>query len=224
MVSACGGGDDDSESDDEAATATTTPALAATTTTVAATTTTAAPTTTTLPPLVLVTDGATIVVANASGVDGAAGRMTNALEVVGFTAADATNSSEGPLATTKVYYDPDVAEAQAVAESLREALGGGDIEVLELTVPAPLTDPDSIGDASVLLAMGNDTADKSLDELQGRVPPAEETADDDSDDDTSDDADDDATEDDDTDATEDDGTDDTGDDDAGETDDESSDG
>ena len=173
LLPACGG--DDDEATEESSTTTTIAGTAVTSTTVAPTTTMAA-TTTTLAPLVLVTEGATIVVANASGVNGAAGRMSDALEVVGFTAADPTNSSEGPLSVTKIYYDPDIAPAKAVADSLREALGAGDIEVLELTVPAPLTDPDTIGDANILVAIGNDVADKSLDELQGRVPSTDDSA------------------------------------------------
>ena len=173
-LSACGGDDDDGAAA-SSSTTTTIASLGATSTTVARTTT-VAPATTTLPALVLVTDGATIVVANASGVDGAAGRMTDALEEAGFAAADATNSSEGPLSTTKIYYAPDDAAAKAVADSVREALGAGDIEVLELTVPAPLSDPDSIGEASVLVAIGNDVADKPLDVLQGRRAGTDDSA------------------------------------------------
>lgn len=139
---------------------------ASTTTLAPATTTTAAPTT--LPPLELVTEGATLIVANASGIDGAAGRMTDALAAVGFSTGEAANSSEGQLNTTKVYYDAEDPNAEAVAESVREALGGGDVELLPLTTPAPLQDPE-IGDATIVVAMGNDTADKSLDELQGRT-------------------------------------------------------
>lgn len=169
LVAACGG-DDDAESPASTSAPSQTVTIAPTST--LAPTTTVATTTTTLPPLELVTDGATVVVANASGVDGAAGRMSDAIAIAGFSIGDATNSSEGQISTSKIYYDPDNANALAVANSLREALGGGDIEVLELTVPAPLGDPDALGDASIILAMGNDTADKTLDELQGRVAPA----------------------------------------------------
>lgn len=183
LVTACGGDDDDAAGDATTTTIGSTVTLAPTTTRATATTTTV-PATTTLPPLELVTEGATVVVANASGIDGAAGRMTDALGAVGFTTGTATNSSEGQINTSKIYYDPDNEDARAVAESLREALGGGDIEVLELTVPAP-TESGEIGDASILVAMGNDTADKSLDELQGRLPTADDTADD-TDEDTSD--------------------------------------
>lgn len=180
-LGACGGDDDDADAD-TSSTTTTPSSNTLSPVTEATTTTTAPPTTTTLPPLELVTEGATVVVANASGINGSAGRMTDALAIAGFTTGEATNSSEGPLATSKIYYDPDDADAKAVADSLRQALGGGDIEVLELTVPAPLSDPETIGDASVLLAMGDDTADKTLDELQGRE------SSDDSGDDASDDS------------------------------------
>jgi len=63
-----------------------------------------------------------------------------------------------------------------VAESLRDALGGGDIQLLEMGVPAPVESGD-IGDASIVILMGNDTADTPLDELQGcAAPPAEESS------------------------------------------------
>ncbi len=165
-IVACGGDDDD---DADSSTTTSTVASAAPTTTVVrATTTTAAPTTTTT--LALVTEGATVVVANASGINGAAGRMTDQLAVAGFTTGDATNSTESQLEVTKIYYDPENTNAMAVADSLRAALGGGDISVEELTVPAPVESGD-VGEASVLVAMGNDTADKTLAELQGLVAP-----------------------------------------------------
>lgn len=181
-LSACGGDDDDA-----AATTTAAPVdVAPATTSTLAPATTTTPPTTTLPPLVLVTEGASLVVANASGIDGAAGRMTEALAAVGFSTGDAANSTEGQLNTTKVYYDADDPAAEAVASSVRDALGGGDIELLPLTTPAPLEDPE-IGDATIVVAMGNDTADKSLDELQGRtVADDAEASDEDSD--TEDDA------------------------------------
>jgi hypothetical protein len=174
VLGACGGGDDDASDD---STTTTTASTTEPQNTTAPTTTAAPTTTTTSPPLDLVTEGATVVVANASGIDGAAGRMTDALIEVGFTTGTPTNSSEGPIEISKIYYDPANAQAKPVADSVRDALGGGDIEVLELVVPAP-TDTGEIGDATVLVAMGNDTADKPLDELQGRVAaPEESTAD-----------------------------------------------
>ena len=178
VVAACGGGDDDSSD----ATTTTAAEVVATAapTTVPAPTTTAAPVTSVAPEVDYVTEGATVVVAN-----GAAGRLSERLAVVGYDMAEATNSADtvSNLATTQIYYDPAVEAALAVAESLQQALGGGDIEVLEVSVPA-LTSSGELGEASVLVLMGDDVADKTLDELQGRAPATPE--DDESDTDTSD--------------------------------------
>jgi hypothetical protein len=165
-LGACGG-------DDDAATSTTSTTIAPvviTSTTAAAPVTTVAPTTvpTTVP---LVTEGAKLIVANASGINGAAGRMTDALATAGFSTGDATNSTDGQLATSKVYYDPANPDALAVANSVRAALGGGSIEVLEMGTPAPV-ESGEVGDSSIVLAMGNDIADKTLAELQGLVAPA----------------------------------------------------
>ncbi len=55
-----------------------------------------------------------MVVANASGINGAAGRMTDALGRRRLHhRGSATNSSEGQLETTKIYYDPANENAQA---------------------------------------------------------------------------------------------------------------
>lgn len=171
-LAACGGDDDDAATSSTTATTlapgTTVPVTAAPQPTATATT---APAPTTAPPVLdLVTDGATVVVANSSTVDGAAGRMTDRLAAAGFTTGTATNGSEGQLEVTKIYYDPANEDAQAVAESLRAALGGGDIQLFEMGVPAPVESGD-IGDASIVVSMGNDTADRSLEELQGLVVP-----------------------------------------------------
>ena len=169
-VGACGGDDDDDAAD---STTTTSAGIGTTSTTIpgtTGTTTTVATTSTTAPSEVeYVTEGATVVVANASTVDGAAGRMSDRLAAVGYDMGEATNSSEGQLETSKVYFDPENPDAELVAASLRLALGGGDIELLEMGAPAPVADGD-IGDATVIVAMGNDTADRSLEELQGRAP------------------------------------------------------
>jgi hypothetical protein len=172
VLGACGGGDDDAGGSTTSSTVATTVTIAPTN---SSTSTTSPPTTpTTAPPLVLVTEGASIVVANASGINGAAGRMTDAIAAVGFDTGAAANSSEGQLGTSKIYYSVANPSAKTVADSLREALGGGDIQVVELAVPAPIDDPDALGDATIILAMGNDVADKTLDELQGRVPPTDD--------------------------------------------------
>jgi len=161
-LGACGGDDDTSS----ATVASTDPQVAEPTPTpqVTAAPTPAATPTPTTPEVV--TEGATVVVANASSVNGAAGRLSERLAAAGFTMGEATNSSE-TLGTTKVYFNASVDGAQAVAESLVVVLGGGDITAEPLPTPAPLSNPETIGDATVLVAMGEDVADKSLDELQG---------------------------------------------------------
>jgi hypothetical protein len=163
VAGACGGGDDDDTTDSAS---TTVAVTVAPTTLPPATTTTSPPTTTTTIPLV--TEGATVLVANASGINGSAGRMTDAIASVGFSTEAATNSSDtvGQLSVSQIYYDADDAAAEAVATSLKALLGGGEIELLELGVPAP-TESGDVGDATVLLMMGNDISDKSLAELQG---------------------------------------------------------
>jgi hypothetical protein len=166
----CFGGDDDDATD---TTTTPTSPVAG----VSSPTTTTAPATTppaTTAPLTstpeLVTEGAIAVVANASRVNGAAGRMSERLQAAGFTVGDPTDSSEGPLETTKVYYNASVEGAESVAESIVAALGGGAIVAEPLPTPAPLEDPEAIGDATVLVALGNDAADKTLEQLQGLEP------------------------------------------------------
>lgn len=165
VLSACGGDDDSASTTSNTVAVTVAPT---TTAAPAATTTVAATTTTTL---ALVTEGATLIVANASNINGAAGRMSDALAVAGFSTGTATNSSEGQLETTKIYYDPENANAEAVANSVRQALGGGAIEILEMGTPAPV-ETGEVGDASIVVAIGNDVSDKSLAELQGLVAPA----------------------------------------------------
>jgi hypothetical protein len=124
------------------------------------TTTTAASTTTTT----LVTEGATVIVANASGVGGSAGRMTDTLELAGFTMGEPTNATSGQIEESIVYYDPGIAAAQAVADSVALVMGGLEVE----TVPTPPpVQGGSLGDAGVLVMLGTNQADKTLAELIG---------------------------------------------------------
>lgn len=117
-------------------------------------------TTTTEPPLV--TEGATVVVANASGVPGSAGRMTTELATIGFTMAEATNSTQSGLTASIVQYDPTIAAAQAVAESVARSMGGLTVEVVP--TPAPV-DGGSLNGAGVLVLLGTDEADKTIAQL-----------------------------------------------------------
>ena len=165
LLGACGDDDDDdsstSSSTTEAAQITTATTSEITSATVAATT--APPVATTV---AYVTEGASVMVTNASRIDGAAGRMSDRLAAVGFTMVEPGNYSLGTIETTMIYQDPANPQAMAVAESVKAALGGGDIQIVEMGAPPPVEGGDALG-ATVLVAMGNDTADKTLDELQG---------------------------------------------------------
>lgn len=171
-LTGCGGDDDTAET----STTTSLPVVeSSTTTTLAPAPAVTDPATTpATTPSSLVTAGAVVVVANASTVNGAAGRMTDELEAAGFELAEATNSSED-LGTTKVYFNASIPEAQTVAASVVAALGGGAIVAEPLPTPAPLEDPETIGAATVLVALGEDAADKTLAELQGGGGTTEET-------------------------------------------------
>jgi hypothetical protein len=117
-------------------------------------------TTTTEPPLVL--EGATVIVANASGVPQSAGAMTTELASVGFTMGTATNATQSGLATSLVYYDPAIAAAQDVANSVARVMGGLAVE----SVPDPIpVEGGSLNGAGVLVMLGTDAAGKSLAEI-----------------------------------------------------------
>jgi hypothetical protein len=101
--------------------------------------------------------------------------MSDRLAAVGFTVVEPDNYTLGDLETTQILYDPTNAAALPVAQSLQAAFGGGSIQVVEIGSPPPIAGGDMRG-ATVLVAMGNDIADKSLEELQGVAPPATSAA------------------------------------------------
>jgi len=122
------------------------------------------PTTTTLPPLV--TEGASVIVANANSVGGSASSMSRALETTyGFTMVDPVNSSDaiGNLDDSVIYFEPSVPAAEDVANSLAMVLGGVDT-VAPMPDPPPTRDGELNG-ADVLLMLGDDKAGQTLAEL-----------------------------------------------------------
>lgn len=128
-----------------------------TTSSTTSTTTTTTPPTTTIP---LVTEGASVVVANAAGVPGAAAETSNALGALGFVMGEATNAAawDETLEVTKVYARP---EAAAVAESVARVLGG--VAVERMPTPAPIAGAnEALGDAGVLVMLGKDLAGQPL--------------------------------------------------------------
>ncbi len=155
FIAACGGGDDSA-----ATTTTTTAAIEVEPEPEATSTTSSTTTTTTVAPLV--TDGATVVVANASIVGGTAGRMTDELGITGFATGTPTNGAE-KLDDSIVYYT-DAEGAQAVAESVAVALGGVAAEAMPDPVP---TESGTLDGGQVLVLLGNNQADQTIAELSG---------------------------------------------------------
>ena len=94
------------------------------------------PPTTTSTTIPLITEGATIIVANASGVTGAAALLGQELGSLGFHVFDITNAAgvEERLDVSKVYYLPAGAD---VATSIGRVMGG--ILVARMPVPVSIT-------------------------------------------------------------------------------------
>ncbi len=119
-------------------------------------------TTTTSTTIPRVTDGATVVVANANSVGGSAGRMSKTLETAGYTMGSPVNASTGAQDATIVYFDATVATAEAVAQSV--GIDMGCITVEPVPTPPP-TEDGTLAGAGVLVVLGDDQADKTLEEL-----------------------------------------------------------
>lgn len=138
-------------------TSTTTTTLPPTTTSTSTTTTstTSTTTTTTVP---LTTEGAVIVVANASNVNGAAQQLSQELAARGFHLATPTNAAglEERLATSKIYFLPAGAD---VAASVGRVMGG--IPVSRMPTPVSITGgPAALGEATIVVMVGTDIANK----------------------------------------------------------------
>jgi hypothetical protein len=106
-------------------------------------------------------DATTVIVANGNADNGSAGRMTDALSLAGFNTGEPTNSQDKVDASI-VYYSSDDG-AEPVAQEVAVALGG--VDVLSLPDPAP-TDSGEV-DGGVLVLLGQNEADKTLEELSG---------------------------------------------------------
>jgi hypothetical protein len=144
------------ESSTTSTSSTTTTSTTTTTTSTTTTSTTTLPPTTTSTTIPLITEGAVAIVANASGVTGAAALLTQELTSLGFHMGDATNAAgvEERLDVSKVYYLPAGAD---VATSIGRAMGG--VEVTRMPVPVSITGgPARLGDATVVVMLGKDIA------------------------------------------------------------------
>ena len=104
----------------------------------------------------MITEGAVAIVANASGVNGAAARLTDALTARGFHMGNATNTAgiEEKLDVSKVYYMPAGID---VANSIGRLMGG----VVVAPMPTPVSikgGPAALGDATIVVMLGQDFA------------------------------------------------------------------
>ncbi len=93
-----------------------------------------------------------VLVANGSDVNGAAGAETDALEALGYVAANPTNADTVPA--TVVYY---TVGYQAEAEVLAAAIGAPPTSVTPLPTPAPVADMQL---SNILVVVGPDLASK----------------------------------------------------------------
>lgn len=135
-----------------------TEAIDSTTTTSTTTTSTLPPTTTTT----IVVEGATVVVANASNVNGAAGRLSTELAALSFTTGEPTNGW-GPwneLDVTTVYFAPG---GEAVGASVALLMG---VEAVRMPTPVWITGgTETLKGATVLVMLGKDRASTLLEDM-----------------------------------------------------------
>ena len=111
-----------------------------------------------------------VLVANASGMKGAAANATTELQQVGFTTATPTDAfgAEKVIPTTKVYY---VAGAEATAQSVAQVFSTATSVITTALVPAPVpVKGASMGEAKVLLMVGTDLANKPLPAIAASTP------------------------------------------------------
>jgi hypothetical protein len=108
-----------------------------------------------------VTAGGTVVVANASRVDGAAGALTVLLTDAGYTMGDPTNDNAAVDREDSIVYFQPGNDTEAVARSVASDLGGVDVAVMPAEIP---TESGQLS-ASILVLLGNDVAGAS--ELPG---------------------------------------------------------
>lgn len=96
----------------------------------------------------------TVLVANGSGVPGAAGDFTGTLNSEGYVTAEPANADRKDYTTTTVYY---VGEEQAEAAAVATVLGLDPAAVQPMPDPPPTEDGD-LRNATVLVVLGTDQA------------------------------------------------------------------
>ena len=115
------------------------------------------PTTTVFTP---VKAGALVIVANSSHQNGVAKTLSTALQGQGFTMGTPVNGS-AKVAATKIQYKTGDQQAQAVAQSIAVLMAVA-APIEPMPTPVALSDPTALGDATVLVLLGDDKASKTL--------------------------------------------------------------
>lgn len=96
----------------------------------------------------------TVLVANGSGVAGAAGEFTDTLNADGYVTSEPANADRKDYTTTVVYY---VGEEQAEAAEVATSLGLDPAAVEPMPDPPP-TDDGDLRNSTVLVVLGTDQA------------------------------------------------------------------
>ena len=104
-----------------------------------------------------------VIVANANIDDGSGGRMADALSLAGFDTGPAVTSTE-KLDRSVVFY-VDTAEAAETARQVGEVMGG--LPVLSLLDDRVWTESGTLDGGDVLVLLGQNEADRTLDDLNG---------------------------------------------------------
>jgi hypothetical protein len=94
-----------------------------------------------------------VIVANGSGVAGSAGKWTNGLTALGYTMLPATNATQSGQATSTVYFLPG---AEAAAQDVAKTIGATNVAAW----PSDNPPVKAIGDANVVIVLGQDVANK----------------------------------------------------------------
>ncbi len=118
--------------------------------------------------------GALVIVANSSHQNGVAKTLSSALQGQGFTMGTPVNGS-AKVAATKIQYKTGDPAAQAVAQSIAVLMGVA-APIEPMPTPVALSDPTALGDATVLVLLGDDKASKTLAQMAGTASTASSVA------------------------------------------------
>lgn len=121
------------------------------------------PTPTTLP--LDFTAAQQVVVANAAGIGGTAGRYSDALKTMGWTMGTPANATS-TLDVSVVYY---LAGGEAVAASVAQAMSGAEGTIASAAMPSPVPIQGGVlpAGATVLVMLGTDRAEKAIPAVAG---------------------------------------------------------